>query len=446
MVQVAVFWKPTNNILFRFVGNDRVDIYNIPSHQSDVQHTWEENQNLAGKYIHKFQFLMAPTDNYIRVEELPFGLHNVDIKGFGATFGQSSGMVGEWGLWDENTRVKLRNEKLYDGFDATKVAKSWRVLPNESILSSPSDVCAADAPCGPGRAVQCVEDLNTFRKNRGERNEDSCESTCDDIEDATARLFCAEAERLTGFSFWGCTNAFINPITVESQCPLDCVGDATRGPFFIESIGDQKDCLWAVWDPAKKAKRCSIPEVAINCCESCCASCEGDAAGTDRFLIPELNKKKTCKWVERNDPVLRCSLQSVLRMCCETCAKAIPSLAPSIHPSLSVPPSVLPTGVISASPSLMFSTHPSLFLSHEPSAFPTKSPTLSPSFRPTKQPSRSPSHAPSVVPSSLPSLIHSQHPSDSPSASPSLNPSNYPICEASELLGKTLYVYFASVC
>ncbi len=130
-------------------------------------------------------------------------------------------------------------------------------------------------------------------------------------------------------------------------------------------------------------------------------------------------------------------------MCCETCAKAIPSLAPSIRPSLSAPPSVLPTGAISTLPSLMFSAHPSLFPS---SAFPTKSPTLSPSFRPTKQPSRSPSHAPSVVPTSLPSLIPSQHPSDIPSAQPSLNPSNYQICDASELLGKTLYVYFASVC
>jgi len=98
-----------------------------------------------------------------------------------------------------------------------------------------------------------------------------------------------------------------------------------------------------------------------------------------------------------------------------------PSTVPSAQPSISSEPSTVPsqTPSVSLSPSATPSVLPSV--SNAPTAF-QGLPSASPSVAPSSQPSLLPSSEPSVVPSSEPSLL----PSTSPSSSPSLEPSGTP--------------------
>ena len=191
VVQLALKWKPTNNILFRFEGNKRMTIDNTGSHSDDVHYSFEPNPRIPGKVIHRFQFLGAPTDNFLRVEELPFGLHNIDVVGFGATFSGSRGLLGDWDRWSKEPRLTKRDGSVYYGYDVAEVAKSWRAKAGESILKNPSNICEASYPCEAGTEIECVEDMNTFDYTVTRAREDfTCTSSCDEIDDSLLRFFC----------------------------------------------------------------------------------------------------------------------------------------------------------------------------------------------------------------------------------------------------------------
>lgn len=457
-MQVALLWKATETILFRFVGNDRMTIDNIDSHKDVIQYTFRENPRLAGKFIHKFQFTIVSNDNFIQIEELPYGLHNIEVKGFGATFGGSSGFVGSWDRWSDKPRVVMRDGKLYSGFDASRIARSWKVIENESILEDPSDVCANQVDCGPDKDVLCVEDLNNFRFSEA----DECTTSCDDIADPTMRVFCELDVKETPYAFWACQNSYTAPIINESippSCPLNCVGDATTEKFFIEAVGGRRDCFWAIRDPAKTAQRCGFKEVAENCCNSCCASCQGDAIGDGTFLIPELdNITKDCAWAgdQEGDPRTRCAIITVLKNCCSTCAAAVPSESPSITPTNapiplessfpteveSIPPSFFESGEPSQSPTYLPTKHPSQHPSEQPTGMhsdsPSQYPSPSPTRRPTKYPTKFPIKSPTMTPSISPSLKPSQLPSSSPS--------DYPSCNNGDLEDKQITFALINIC
>ena len=124
VVVLALLWKPTNTILFRFEGNNRFTVNNLDSHRDIVQHTFEVNDAIPGKRMHKFQFTSVSDDNFIRVEELPYGLHNIEVKGVGGTFGGSKGLIGSRDRWSQSPPFQLRDGSNYLAYDASKVAKS----------------------------------------------------------------------------------------------------------------------------------------------------------------------------------------------------------------------------------------------------------------------------------------------------------------------------------
>ena len=105
-------------------------------------------------------------------------------------------------------------------------------------------------------------------------------------------------------------------------------------------------------------------------------------------------------------------------------------IKPSIHPSVSIWPTALPTSVPSESPSSLPSSVPSgqstLSPSSVPSEAPTIAPSTAPSIQPSSVPSSNPSAQPSVSPSDRPSASPSSEPSESPSAVPSKSPSTVP--------------------
>ena len=125
-------------------------------------------------------------------------------------------------------------------------------------------------------------------------------------------------------------------------CPSDCTGNVTTRRFSMFGIETKQNYVWAIRNPQRTKCRCTLPEVAINCWESCCTSCTGDAAGTPIFEVPELGgAKHDCAWAVNTNSMYRCSLKTILTMCCETCAMAVSSEGPSSIPSkeLSLEPS-----------------------------------------------------------------------------------------------------------
>ena len=198
VTEIAVKWKPTNTTLFQFEGDKRMVVDNISSHSSDVKYSIDQRSN--GFNIHTFQFVGATNgDNYIKIEENPYGLHNIQIKGFGKTFGGSRGMIGAWNRWDAYPRLEMRKGWLYYGYDAVTVAKSWNVGFHESLFGTPSSICESEYPCGPGLELECYEDMYMF----GSQNrQQQCSLTCDDIENPRLRMFCKQDVALTGYDFW----------------------------------------------------------------------------------------------------------------------------------------------------------------------------------------------------------------------------------------------------
>ena len=483
VTQVALLWKPTNTILFRFVKNHRMDspgINNLLNYADVVEYTKFENSLMPGRFIHKFQFKMASTDNFIRVEELPYGLHNIDVLGFGATFGGSSGFIGDWKRWSQTPRIVFRDNTLPENIDAIALAKSWSVRTDESFLYLPSDLCTSEANCGPGEEIECVEDDGFDMSQR--LSENSCALGCDGIEDTLMRTFCKEDVRLTGLQEIACSNSYRDPVVSKSsvkQCPSDCAGDTTTDQFPIQSLGgEQYGCSWADIDPTEKERRCQIPEIALNCCETCCSSCRGDAAGNEKFFIKELNKNRSCEWAARKHPASRCSIRTVQLQCCETCSRAVPSSAPSQAPSSTISyfpsqttsPSIFPSTKMSSvpsifasvfpssSPSILDTTNPSIEISSKPSFILTDKPTKLPTHSPTRTPSNNPSSNPteqqssfptfefSNSPSHFPSTHFSQWPSFLPTTKPSQSPSDFTVCSPSELTGSTIFFQFANIC
>ncbi len=398
----------------------------------EVEYTKEDNPQFQGRFIHTFQFKAAPSNNFIRIEELPYGLHDMEVLGFGQTFGRSNGLVGAWDLWDKEKRFRSRDGRVYGGFDATKVAQDWRVQESESFLAGPSDICVSETTCGDGLEVQCIEDLYSF--DRSTRN--FCDASCEDIAEPILRLFCLLDTERTGLNFWACKNSSRNTIINESiprACPGGCRVDSTNQKFYIEEIDKKRDCLWAIEEPKRVKFRCNLPEVALNCCQSCCSACVGDAAGEGSFSVLELGIEATCEWAASEDPATRCSYESVIKNCCETCASAVPSDNPSTLPSTI--PSFLPTlspSLISDAPSSIPSIFPSSMPSQHPTDFPTATPTSPPSETPSRIFSASPSSKPSQVPSDLPSKAPTDLPTQSPTKRPTKNPTKSPTSAPSE--------------
>lgn len=107
------------------------------------------------------------------------------------------------------------------------------------------------------------------------------------------------------------------------------------------------------------------------------------------------------------------------------------SAAPSLRPSVLVPPSATPSlqpsvhAAPSVAPSLKPSNKPTL-----PTPNPTFKPSLDPTPPPSDRPTQLPSKTPSVGPTRLPSAAPSMAPSSSPSLVPSLLPSHVPTLSA----------------
>ena len=112
-------------------------------------------------------------------------------------------------------------------------------------------------------------------------------------------------------------------------CPSDCKGDARTDEFPVTGYADEKDCAWAIRDPNQMADRCLIPEIALNCCGSCCSQCVDDAYGPgEKFFVEEIKRQKPCSWAAKNVAYIekRCGFDSVARSCCKTCKDALASL------------------------------------------------------------------------------------------------------------------------
>ena len=133
-----------------------------------------------------------------------------------------------------------------------------------------------------------------------------------------------------------------------SRCPLDC-SDSTTEKFFIDGVG-KRNCAWAVRKPGLKDSRCALPEVGLNCCESCCtlapseapsqrmispapsghslvpssllscpSDCKGDAT-LEKFPITGIGNR-SCDWAIRvpDKKESRCALPEVALNCCKSC-------------------------------------------------------------------------------------------------------------------------------
>ena len=121
------------------------------------------------------------------------------------------------------------------------------------------------------------------------------------------------------------------PSAAPSSCPSDCYGDAETNWFSIAGQSKRRKCSWAS-NPKHKEKRCQMPEVALNCCKTCCASCVGDAAGKDNFIIYNPKREFNCAWVAE-DAHRWCAEDSVAIKCCKTCSDALATSYPSSVPS-----------------------------------------------------------------------------------------------------------------
>ena len=302
-------------------------IDNTVNFQNILTYTQKPKQSYstyAGDYIHEFNFLGAPAgkDNLMKIEEWKYGLYNIEIKGYGSTFGGSVGAFGAWNRYNEENRFILRGSgDVYYGNAIFDVIESWKVKACESILDEPSDICTSSSSCGGAGEFPCIES-GAYRAR--ELQTGFCDKTCDDLTTPLEKQMCKIDVALSGTTDWACQEAYTDPIIYDSEiCPSSCKGDVTTEKFPIANlfVGFRKKCEWAIRRPELKENRCSRPEVALNCCASCCSECAGDAAGTAQFLIPELGRRRTCDWAGRKSPNIRCAIDTVARMCCETCAQ-----------------------------------------------------------------------------------------------------------------------------
>ena len=76
-------------------------------------------------------------------------------------------------------------------------------------------------------------------------------------------------------------------------CPSDCTGNVTTRRFSMFGIETKQNYVWAIRNPQRTKCRCTLPEVAINCWESCCTSCTGDAGRYTHFWSPRARWSQT---------------------------------------------------------------------------------------------------------------------------------------------------------
>ncbi len=171
-------------------------------------------------------------------------------------------------------------------------------------------------------------------------------------------------------------NGYPHPI-----CPDSCPSDATKERFSVtypDGSVKTHSCNWAARVPAKKAARCSLPEISSCCAATCCTN---DCVPS---TVPSESPSQTPSLFPTHAPSHQ------------------PSAAPSESPSRS--PSVLPSHAPSHQPSVLPSDHPSHLPSSSPSDVPTAQPSVLPTMVPTRVPSVIPSDLPSDAPSSQPSV------------------------------------------
>ncbi len=107
-------------------------------------------------------------------------------------------------------------------------------------------------------------------------------------------------------------------------CPSNCFGDARSRSFKVGGYSGKKKCSWVNSDPDFKESWCLLPEIALNCCQTCCSECVGNAFGPDqKFKVN--GTKRTCGWVE-DAKETRCQLEGVASKCCETCESVMATL------------------------------------------------------------------------------------------------------------------------
>jgi hypothetical protein len=159
VTQVGARWgdKTKRNILFLFGGSKFDDLNNSTENSEIVDYKVKPHANYTGLKIHEFHIKkpIEADNNYIKIEELPLGLYNVQTVGSSLTFKGSLGFVGSWDNWNSLPRVVLRNRTLYEGNSAAEVAKSWRLKDSENFLNEPSDICRRTPTCGPNITVEC---------------------------------------------------------------------------------------------------------------------------------------------------------------------------------------------------------------------------------------------------------------------------------------------------
>ena len=356
VTQIVFVWK--SKVVFHFDGasvttNDGLVTNNVAtgdfSNTMRYRKTLVSNDNLRHRFFfgekneHFIQVNQPSTIPLDGVNLMRFGLI---IKASSSIFGGSKGLLGSW---DESGKMYYRDGTLYDNhhiFDdanipngkigndiRTSLVQSWKI--DKSLhgdtnhLNNPTNVCK-----GPNERRRNMKD----DRNLHGLAPSSCGYSCSDIKHPLMKHFCEIDVNLTNDPEWACEASYLDPVLADNDvlkdqceggsckvCPKSCKGDASTTEKFsvtIDGITKKHYCKWAVRKIPEM--RCAIPEVALNCCETCCGVCTGDAAGSNLFEIPERGPGfvRGCHWVgQREDrKAKRCALPTVARMCCMTCS------------------------------------------------------------------------------------------------------------------------------
>ena len=285
---------------------------------SVAEYSFLQKAVTARKYLdaHRWQFLGSNNvDNYVQVSLDPVRkAYKLEINGHSSTFCVSNGMLGLWDMPGYYSEGPLKSPSKFtslveNGHVPLSYAKAWQVPATAgegSLLTNPSDICA-------DKRVKTCDDYNNnwceypdgehpgHRGLRGlqqEEEQEECDLTCDDIKHPLMRHFCELDVEMTGDTSWACQDAYLNPMIDDvyppiQGCPDSCKGDATKFFFSIAGYDKKHKCAWAGRKDSKR--RCALPEVVLNCCDTCCSGCVGDAAGPGvAFHVPLLKKKQTC--------------------------------------------------------------------------------------------------------------------------------------------------------
>jgi len=200
---------------FGYSVEDDSAVFNIDETTSQVRVDDSSSPNLKAYTIH---FLNA-LNSFILVTSYG-GNISLQVKGTGAIFSSSVGMLGSW----DYGSVRFRNGRLFDtsgGWAGTRkrsfaLANDWKVSSAaESLMKTHSDVCVDQRICGQHGPFACgdVRKLSQILP--------TCNQTCEALPDLDptniTRSSCEEDIAITDGNFFTCQPAYQNPLVIESD-------------------------------------------------------------------------------------------------------------------------------------------------------------------------------------------------------------------------------------